>query len=61
MLIPTTVPIPKEILHLIDYRSIIERNLFGLYLMLRSFGIIRIETPSKQNMLFSEIYKHIEL
>lgn len=56
ILIPDNIKIPKEILELIDYKSIVTRNLFGIYLILRSFGIICNEIKG-EILLLSEIYK----
>ena len=52
---PILSNIPKELLPLIDIRSIVYSNCAPLYLVLESFGL-SFGVPSKKNMLFIDFY-----
>ena len=54
LILPLDIKIPKILLPIIAYREIISRNLFGMYLLLRSLGITYIDINNKK--LLGEIY-----
>lgn len=53
--IPNGIPIPDEIRPIIDYRSVVYKNCFPIYLIYKSFGISTIGN-NKKKLLFSDFY-----
>ena len=56
IIIPPTIDIPKEIIPLIDYKKIIIKQCYGMYLILRSFNIGPVTISKNKKFLLSEIY-----
>ena len=54
--IPVGIKIPPEIQPIVDYRSVIYRNCFPIYLLYKSFGICTIGNNDKK-ILFIDFYK----
>lgn len=55
IVIPLNMDIPEEIRPLVDYRSIVYKNCFPIYVIYKSFGITNIGN-NKKKLLFSDFY-----